>query len=545
MEVKRKSDAVWLTVIGAGMFLLYLFTRSQRYDPEVLIELRMINHFQITSDPAHPFFVLTGLPVFWLWKVIGYSGDALLPTQLLNAFWSSAALVLFAAFLNRLIPDRLLSTITILGTGLSYAYWTHTVDSFFIPSTLCFSIAALLSATIMGEEAKAASVINKGLPIILGISLGLAILSYQASIALTPALLLASWPRGSRTAHRAWLWRWCIAGVVVLLVTTPVLIWQAWHTLGLHTFDELAKWYLGSHGGMNDGLWRREAGPLWRVLPTAWLATILPLYEGMRLQELAMGHVVLDRLPAQISLFLLIILLSAIIILTILLLKHADTQATLKRVAGIAILWFLGQGVFVGWFDAAEVKLWIIPFLAFWFFVYTVIGMLRRQSGIRHKAGKISAALLATTVAGIAISNFLVPVWPNHSQLSPEIQAAKLARRHLHPNDLLISANFDWTLHTDYLGDFYQDGFEVLNLIAMAQYNGRDNVHFLLTEKITQTYSLGAHVYITDYFSPNKEAIWQTWITPYTHLIPGDFDQYSRRLAWETDSEKVWELTAP
>lgn len=543
MEVEHKSNTAWLIAIGVGMFLLYFLTRSQRYDPEVLIELRIINHFQVTPDPAHPFFVLTGLPVFWLWKTAGYAGDALLPTQLLNAFWSSTALVLFAAFLYRLIPDRLLSTITILGVGLSYAYWTHTVDSFFIPPTICFSIAALLCAAMIGEKSKRRDAVNKILPIILGASIGLAILSYQASIALIPALMYASWPPNKQSSRRRWLLNWCVTGMTALLVAVPILVWQAGHTLELHKFGEIANWYFNSHGGMSDGLWRRESGPLWRILPSAWVATILPLYEGMRLRDLIQGHIVPDRLPAQIGLVLLIMLVFVLIVLWIALWRHSGTRKQLTRIGGIAGLWFLGQGSLVTWFDAAEVKLWIIPMLAFWFFTYTTIGLMRRQTRNWNKAGKTSWALLATTVAAIAIGNFLVPVWPNHSQPSPEMQAAQLARTRLYNDDLLISANFDWTLHADYLRDLYQDNFKVINLIAIAQYNGRSAVRPMLFEKIAQTHYLGGHVYMVDYFSADKQSIWQTWITPYTHLVPNDLNQYSRQVAWEAMGEKVWELS--
>lgn len=542
--VVRKSNTAWLILIGAGMFLLYLLTRSQRYDPEVLIELRMINHFQVTRDPAHPFFVLTGLPVFWLWKTAGYTGDALLPTQLLNAFWGAMALVLFAAFLYQLIPDRLLSTITTLGVGLSYAYWTHTTDSFFIPPTICFSIAALLCAAMIGDKSKRRDAANRILPIILGASIGLAILSYQASVALIPALMYASWPHNKEASRRTWLLNWCVTGMAALLIAVPVLVWQAGHALGLHKFSEIADWYLNSHGGMSEGLWRRGSGPLWRILPVAWIATILPLYEGMRLRDLTQGHIVLDRLPSQIGLILLIMLVFVIVVLLIVLWRRSETQEQLTRIGGIAGLWFLGQGSLVTWFDAAEVKLWIIPILAFWLLAYTTIGLVRRQNRKWNKVGKISRALLATTVAAIAIGNFLVPVLPNHSQPSPEMQAAQLARTHLHNDDLLISANFDWTLHADYLSDFYQDNFRVINLVAIAQYNGRAAVRPMLFEKIAQTHHLGGRVYVVDYFSPDKQIIWQTWITPYTHLVPDDLNQYSRQVAWEAMGEKVWELSS-
>ncbi len=147
--------------------------------------------------------------------------------------------------------------------------------------------------------------------------------------------------------------------------------------------------------------------------------------------------------------------------------------------------------------------------------------------------------LIGTLALLIAVSNFLVPVWPNHRTPSRNLGEARQATQYLKPADLIISASFDWTGYLSYISD----EFRVFNAIAVAQSSGRGAVKSRLEDAISATWQQGGRVYVVDYFRPDQRRTWAEWITPFTRLTPEDFASYERTIAWQTNSgEAIWEL---
>ncbi|MGQ9768847.1 MAG: hypothetical protein ACUVSS_16405 [Anaerolineae bacterium] len=348
----------WLG-LGLALLAIYLLTASQQYDADILGELKAINRLDVSSpDPAHMLYVRLGVSFYRLWLGLGYQGDALIPMQVINVFCGAGAIMMFALVLRRYRVRWTLLLLVSAGAALSYAFWTHTVDAFFIIPAAFFALAALASAVYLSA---ARSYGRRGILIVaLGISLSLAVLCYQANLALIPALLAASWPESRRNAS-TYAKNWIIVGAIFALIAGSVWLWQAIALAGVRSAPELITWFFTNHGGMDEGLWRREGVNLLTTLPAAWLATILPVYEGLGLRALARGLFSPERLPAQLALVLLGLTLATTAFMAV------RRPARLgDRGFWVAALWFLAPGAAVTWFDPAEVKLWLIPMFGFW-----------------------------------------------------------------------------------------------------------------------------------------------------------------------------------
>lgn len=519
--------ASWLG-LGLVVFCVYLLTASQQYDADVLGELRSINHLDVSSpDPAHMLYVRMGVPFYRLWLAAGYRGDALTPMQILNAFFGAGTIMLFALALRHLRVRWQLILLMSSAVAFSYAFWTHTVDAFFIIPAAFFAITALTCAFYLSS---ARSPGRRGiLVMLLGGSLGLAVLSYQANLALIPALLAASWPT-PRKDIAPYVKNWLAAAVIASLIAGSAWLGQAVTSGGIREPQGLIAWFLSGHGGMKEGLWRREGVNLLTTMPIAWIATILPVYEGLGLHSLLRGILSPDRLSAQLALGILgLTLLFATLVIV--------RRPSLLRSKAVltAALWFLLPGVAVTWFDPAEVKLWLIPMFGFWMVLAFTLSSSGQNDGQRR-----GVTLLVSTLALlIAVGNFLIPVWPNHRHPSANLAAAQQAVKYLKPTDVIFSAGFDWTGYLDYVSDEVRS----YSLLWVAQTYGKQSVKPFLEREILATWQQGGRVFVVDYFKPNTRQVWEEWITPFTSLTPDDLDDYERTAAWQTDQgDTIWEL---
>jgi hypothetical protein len=466
---------------------------------------------------------------------MGHTGDALWPLQTLNAAFGAGTILILALIIRLVIDSAILSILLALCAAFSYAFWTHTVDAFFIIPAAFFSILCLLLALLL-RDARLRT-LRLLLSTSLGLSLGLAGLVYQADLALAPALMVASWPSGHQRA-RTFVRNWAVVFVVLTLVAGGMWTYQAVSSAGVANVQELSSWFLLKHGGMRDGLWRREGVNLAVTVPTAWLASILPVYEGLRLREAAYGVISLDRIPAQLALVILTVIMAHTIAIG---LKHSAIILRDKGTQHVMLfcsLWFLIPGLTVAWFDPAEVKLWLVPMLSPWIAYAAVINCISRQRQFGQAIYHQSATLLLAFLITASIGNFVLAIWPDHVTESAGISVARQFVQQSHPHDLLIYATFDWPDYVEYVaGDR-----TAISLVGVAQSSGRDGVRPWLRETVEQTWRRGGRVYVPDYFGSNTRELWQNWISPFTGLDQADFQPYHRSVAMDLGKEVVWEL---
>lgn len=521
-----------------ALCLIYLSLPSQQYDLDTLSELSRINNLDPTSpDPAHMFYAILGIPFYGLWLRLGYTGDALRAMQVLNAVFGAVAVVVLTIILRQIKVHRHIAVSISVAAGFSYAFWTHTEDAFFIIPAACFSLVALLCALILAEAQSSAR--RRVILLALGLNLSLASLSYQANLFLIPALMAASW--AGTTRWRRWVCEWLFIGAVVAVLAGGGWLYQAIHFAEVRTLPEFFSWFIRGHGGIARGLWRREDVPWLSTTAAAWVATILPLYEGMRLRDLLHGKFSLWHLPSQIALLLLVITgFLALNVLRHIYQKHRPIMPA--RIWLTCGLWFAIPGSAVFWFDRAEVKLWLIPFFACWIGLAGIV-----NAGHSISAGRLSRLLIMSLVStlpcAIGISNFMLAIWPNYAYESIDIRRAQFVASQMHPDDLLITAGFDWVNYVPY----FCSQCRVVNVVAIAQMIPKERereIKQALWEHMEMTWMNGGRVYAVEYLGIPTDPAWVAWITPYTGLVPQDFVNLDKQYAWQVEGEVIWELKA-
>ena len=127
-----------------AIFPLYYFFPSQQLDRDVLTELSLINKgWHQSPDPAHMLYVNMGIWCVKLFTFAGYDGEAIKVMQMLNALFGAGGVAVFCLILRQLRIQSSIAAIISLTAGLSYAYWTHTADAFFIIPAAFFCIGRL------------------------------------------------------------------------------------------------------------------------------------------------------------------------------------------------------------------------------------------------------------------------------------------------------------------------------------------------------------------------------------------------------------------
>jgi len=525
-----------LLVLLLTLSIIYLALPSQQYDLDTLGELSRINGLDATSpDPAHMLYVILGIPFYSLWLHLGYAGDALRAMQVFNALCGAMAIAILALILLQIGIHRFIAVSISVAAALSYAFWTHVEDAFFIIPAACFSLMALLCALILAD---AQSLARRGVILsLLALNLSLASLSYQTNLLLVPAMMAASW---AGTVHwRRWVRQWLLIGVVVALLAGGVWLYQATEFAEVRTFQGAISWFIGGHGGIARGLWRREDVPGLSTTVTAWIATILPVYEGMGLRDLLHGKFSLWHLPSQVAL----LLLGITVLFSLDTLRRACQKHQVIMPSHIWLtcgLWFTIPGLAVFWFDRAEVKLWLIPIFACWIGLAAILNA-RYFLRTNRLSRLLVVGLVLVLPLAIGISSFMLAIWPDHANESTDIRKAQFVTSQMHLNDLLVTAGFDWTGYVPY----FCPQCQVVNAIAIAQMIPKERereVKQALLGRVETTWASGGHVYAVEYLGVTSDPVWDAWVTPYTGLVPQDFANFDKRCAWQIEGEVIWEL---
>ena len=375
---------------------------------------------------------------------------------------------------------------------------------------------------------------------VLAATIALGVLSYQANLFLLPAYIAAS--RDRSIDLKLWLKQWIFILLLALFLAGSVFVFQAIQFANIKSFEQFCYWFVFKHGGVEYGLWRREGLPLFMPTVTAWLATIFPIHEGMRLRSLFQGNFIWSRIPAQVGLFSFFGMTTYLIFNAVKASIQDDGLRLLSRNLFLAcIMWFFIPGLAVFWFDRAEIKLWIIPTFAIWILLALIMDYTikeRMKEGISQHAFVI---LILCICICIASSNFTLAIWPNYKKSSVEIQKARHIIPKLSSKDILLTSSFDWTAYVKY----FCPNCRVLNILTLAQKlppKNRQKVLIMLNEIIDATLSNEGNVYMVEYLGRPENSLWENWIIPYTGIDSEAFSAFEKHKAWEIENETIWYL---
>ncbi|PYR99681.1 MAG: hypothetical protein DMG16_17245 [Acidobacteria bacterium] len=413
---KTVIEAGLVTVACLALFLPFL---SLQYDTNGLVEASAVE----AGNLLHKNHLLYRIVAYVAYRGLlnaGYAGKAIVVLQWINAVCGALG-VGFAYITYKLTANSTVAAIA--GTTLvacSFIYWLFSTDATYVTLAAMFasaSVAVLLAAHSPVHTIAA------------GLLTALAILTWQASVFLIPALIMVCLycraDLGHQTRARYTLLYTATACLVAGLAYVCLAFWQH----GIMGVSALARW-LTSYGETGTlpmwGKW--DEGRTVIALRSA-LSSILPLPLAVPLTEIRWG-IQRGRIAVDVALlgFGFLGLLAGL-----------KTQAK-------AICFLLGYAIFLPfiiWWDPFEPKWFLVPnlFLAAFFSTSLVPWFQNRYVSVA-----ITGILLC-----VAATNFITTIRPRHNDIGPFRHMAQCVAENLRPNDLFLAAEWGWPDYLEYL----------------------------------------------------------------------------------------------
>lgn len=524
--VKPQHEAILsATMITGAVLATYVSLLSTHYDPNGITEVMAVE----SGDMADLFLPRRILyramcHIFWqLLKLGGYAGPSLLPSQILTAIFGALGTGVLFLILHRLTGRGSISLLITSAYAFSYGYWVHSEDvNYIIPATFFILVALYFLVSFNNTNHR------RGYVLLSTVSSALAICFWQTNVFFTPAAILSLARRDSNIRNG---WRDIVVSYLIPLV---LILGALYLVIG---------YCVGKCRDVKDFMtWITTYSttlPVWGVFRWSRLkesaitliATVLPFHYGFGLRSLLLqGKLVPGKmisLASLISFFLMTLGWGGWAI--------GNWQRLWKRHSSwlmVCLAWLIPYILFNTWWDPYEVKWWLIPIIPLWISLALILTEAR---AICNDIKYCFALKLTGLAIGVVIlANLIVVILPNHSAPDKNLEKAIAFGHFMGPQDLLISAAWDWTLYIPYFTHR-----EVLNLISVSA-EGRKPQR-VLQLAMTHRDQQGGRVFLADVYSYTDEQWAQ--LTDNTGLKPEDFGKLERSAAWEYEGEVVWRIT--
>ena len=175
----------WLIAIGA--LVVYLATLSRHYTGDSIEYALAIESSDPTYllDPYHPLLHPMGLAFSRLWQLLGWTGQALLPLQVLNALGGAACVGLVLALARALTQSTQIAVLVAAGFAVSGGHWMLSVEAEFVTVPLAAMLLVLWGLLAASpSQAK-----QDRYPVLLGLGTVLAIFCYLTAAFLVPVVI--------------------------------------------------------------------------------------------------------------------------------------------------------------------------------------------------------------------------------------------------------------------------------------------------------------------------------------------------------------------
>jgi hypothetical protein len=513
---------VLLSVVMIVILIIYLSFLSIHYDPNGIIETMAVESGDASKLflPRRILYRPVGYALWQLLRLGGYDGRSLLPLQVLSATFGALGVGTFLLVLRQLTGEDSISLLVTGGYAFSYGYWVHSEDVYYIiPATFFVLVALYLLVSMPGRK-----YCNKRL-LLLTLSSALAVCFWQTNIFFVPVIVLG-------LVQGSWGIRDKLKGVFFSFLYIGGILGGMYLGIG---------YFIGGCRSVEDFVsWMTTystALPMWGIFDLSRLkdsaitvvATIVPLHYGFGLRSLLQGEVVSSKLISLASLVSLILLFLGWGGWAIK--NWRNFWGRYSPWLSICLVWLAPYALFNTWWDPYEVKWWIAPVITLWITLAFILTEARNVWNTQK--ARLTIALTGAALGIIALANFAAVILPHHSSPDQDLEKALAFGSFMEPEDLLVSAAWDWTLYVPYFSRR-----NVLNLIAVSAEGGK--AQETLDQEIASCHQQGGRVFLVNVYDyPDDQ--W-TWLTYNTGLVMDDFVKYERRIAWQNDGEVVWQV---
>ncbi len=457
-----------------------------------------------------------------LLRLGGYSGSVIVPLQILSATFGALNVSVLFLILRRLTGREGIGLLLSGGYAFSYGHWVHSEDVQYITLAAFFillSFLLLISVSSLGGKR------TSGYLLLLALSSALAIFFWQTNIFFVPVVTLGLLQ--GRSVERS---RWSDAFRYLLFLSVilgGVYLGVGYLVGGCRSWRDFIAWLTTYPRALP--IWGAFDLSRMRSMVVSFVATFIPLNKGLGLRRLLQGEPSFEKLIPQMSLG--VLLLSFLLWGIWAINNRRKLWALYSDLLSLCIIWFTLYALFNTWWDPYEVKWWIIPTVPVWIVLALILTEFTAHSN--KWMGRIAIIFALMTIVLMALSNFTANVLPYHSVPNEGLEKAGLFGAYMQPEDLLVSADWGWAGYVPYLA-----GRSILDLIDVSA-TGREPLR-ALDVAIVERRQQGGRVFLVDVYS-YSEGRW-SWLAYNTGLKLEDFDRYKRRVAWEYQSEIVWEI---
>lgn len=487
---RGSSPALFGFLIATGLgLLLFLPWLSIRWDPNGIMEARAIERGALLT-PNHLLYRPLASLLLEGARLAGYAPPPAQLYQILTATISALGLGAFFVAVLFLARSQRAAAFATLFYATTWAYWTFSTDIYYISLAAACASAAL---AVLAFPAKS----WRGL-LFAAILYLLAVLSWQASILILPALALVHYRRMGNVRHTLIWTASALALVGAVFIVIGMLVVRAGTVPALFT-------WLTSHSSDAAGrpaLWGQVSVARLRPLALSVASSFIPLWEGLGISSLGQGVFKPEFLLRQFSLVALV----GAAALTILRAwrKRADWGSAAAVALGYAALL-----PFNFWWDAAEPKWFVVANL----FLIAGAGVLWAGAFTR-----IDYGVLGACIAVIALANFTSTILPRHVNSNPNLALAECVAHKVDARDAVLLTEWDWM---DYAIYFYHYPGNVISLIGSGDRQGKlDRV----ARAVATAKGQGGEVYLRDPASMSEED--RALATSLTGLDPSAFAQF-------------------
>jgi hypothetical protein len=280
-----------VALIALGLYLPFL---AIQYDTNGVAEAAALED-SILFDKNHMLYRPIGLLFYRLVQRFGYSGNALLVLQIINAFCGAIGVALaYQVFLHK-TKDRSAAAFGSAFLATSFAFWLFSTDAAYV---------TLAAALVLGALTCACFASSTRWIVASAIFTSLAILTYQASVFVVPSLVILL------IIERRQLRDLATFIATVLLVAVPSYLTLAFTSRGLLSPRELWRWFVSYNATEHLPIWGVWSWNRVRIAATTALTSIVPAPLGIWPTEITksiqLGRIVVDI--AVVALFLLLLL---------------------------------------------------------------------------------------------------------------------------------------------------------------------------------------------------------------------------------------------
>ncbi len=502
----------WITplVLAAGFFLLSLVLLSTTYfrdtiDFAIIIE-RSIDPSEL-FNPHHLLYLPTARLNFDLWKLLGYTGSSILPSQILSLLAGTAAVLLAYRTVSKIVRTPVVALWLTVLMGFSYALWAYAMQG--MPYVFTFAFGLLFFSQLINTTRTPA--LQQA--VFLGLSHALLTLFHQSTLMLFPIALLAFFIVRQNGTRREQLTRAALYAVTYFGLVGGAYLIVMFGVLHLTNFHDMYIYltaYIQDAGNQVRGIGVLQPSRFGMgifglgntVLGETFLMELLartPLFQTLMVTTLTgWTQPVSDALPLPLLLLLLgifVLVVAGILFCVVHFLRNwRRLWSNYTLVFILAGAWFLILGMFAEYYYPENRQQWIPATVPFWMLLGVVLDDLLEHGSLpRTSQGRgWFLAVLAMFVLALNLFGSMVPA--HIPQDNTDLQVAEWMHGVSQPGDLVLASEAGDLKHaTAYIE--YFSGNTVLATRGLFVESNVDQQQYF-SDMIRKTLADGRRVYV-------------------------------------------------